>query len=459
MPHVILIAPLSLLRQRPQKMYMQNSPDAHYIRNSETIVQYVTIFAVGWVAMAYVLDAPRLMIAALIATFGFIAGSIMHRVMWHGLARVTWLTSANVAVLIASFVTPREGSMSYIFVAIAAVPFVIFSLKSHRDVCIGFSGLPVILWMIHNLTPDNLIGPYDVEGEAAVAAISTASGVTVFGVVLFIVIYFVIRSNSQMTELEASRYMLEKESTSKTRLLNSLSHELRNPLQAISGHSNFLKDDIQSQDNFDRERGLSHVKRILKSCIDMQRIVDNIYDFLRPIDASSDHAPSKSNLRSIIQRVISSYEFELEENDLSITCDVSPSLHAAGSPSRLEAAFKHLFDNAVKYTDAGGSITVTARSVLNKEIVITISDTGAGFSKGTARKALVPFERLDHETGTTSGVGLGLALASRDIEAIGGKLIIAESPTRGAVVRIVLPVADEPNSNKNEKPVSLSKSA
>ncbi|MDX1780252.1 MAG: hypothetical protein R3256_02940, partial [Thalassovita sp.] len=72
------------------------------IANSKMLVRYVTPFAMGWFVIAVVLNAPRLVVAAAIATVGFLLGIALHWKELHTTARVTWLLSANTAIFLAA---------------------------------------------------------------------------------------------------------------------------------------------------------------------------------------------------------------------------------------------------------------------------------------------------------------------------------------------------------------------
>lgn len=95
--------------------------------------------------------------------------------------------------------------------------------------------------------------------------------------------------------------------------------------------------------------------------------------------------------------------------------------------------------HAITFSPAGDTIGIEALPMGEDQVEIVFRDSGPGFPHGAADAAFVAFERLGHETGTTSGVGVGLSLAQKFAEAMGGRISIDETFRSGAKVSLVLP--------------------
>ncbi|HVE97937.1 MAG TPA: HAMP domain-containing sensor histidine kinase, partial [Mycobacteriales bacterium] len=128
--------------------------------------------------------------------------------------------------------------------------------------------------------------------------------------------------------------------------------------------------------------------------------------------------------------------------DISLTVRMPRSLpKVATDPRRLREVVLNLVDNAVKYTAAGGSVSVEARSVAGA-VEVTVTDTGVGIPDEVGDRIFEPFYRV-HGTRTQHGepsTGLGLALSHRLVAALGGDLRY-ESAESGTTFRMTLPVA------------------
>jgi two-component system, OmpR family, phosphate regulon sensor histidine kinase PhoR len=109
---------------------------------------------------------------------------------------------------------------------------------------------------------------------------------------------------------------------------------------------------------------------------------------------------------------------------------------------RLEQILINLVDNAVKYTDAGGRVTVAARPLAPDMVEISVADTGVGIPPSDLPRITERFYRVDKaRSRELGGTGLGLAIVKHLVIAHGGELAIESEPGRGTTVRVTLPVA------------------
>jgi two-component system, OmpR family, phosphate regulon sensor histidine kinase PhoR len=111
----------------------------------------------------------------------------------------------------------------------------------------------------------------------------------------------------------------------------------------------------------------------------------------------------------------------------------------------LQQLFINLVDNAVKYTPAGGLVTISGRAVdseAHAEVEITVTDTGAGISEKDLPRLTERFYRVDKaRSRELGGTGLGLAIVKHIVQAHGGELNIESVLSKGTTVRVFLPAA------------------
>lgn len=408
------------------------------IQFSMILLAYVIPFALGWWITAYFLGATLLSVAAAIAMFGLLAGLFLHYVEWHLTARIVWLAGVNAGIALATFVTPPEGHISFMFVAIATGPFVLFSARRSLGWLVGMVFLPVFLWYLSWATDYALLGEFEVTPEAADRVLAPATALTVFATVLFVIGYFVRRANLQADWLLEAQRQAERSSEAKSTLMRSVSHEMLTPLHAISGFAEFLNSDAKARREIPADTLESYSGQILSSSNALLLIIENIFDFANWTAEDATAETSKVPVLSCLQTVIGRFGSALENKDVSVNNQVDPDLRVEANPVWLASIFKQLLDNAIKFSKPGGVIVVEARSVGDGRVEIMFTDTGPGFPKGAAGTAFVPFDKLGHETGTTSGVGVGLTLAQNFAEAMGGRIEIDDGVTEGARVKVVM---------------------
>lgn len=118
---------------------------------------------------------------------------------------------------------------------------------------------------------------------------------------------------------------------------------------------------------------------------------------------------------------------------------------------RLSQVVLNLLSNAVKYNWAGGTVSVFCDvAVTMSRLRLSVNDTGPGIAPGDLDKLFVPFERLGAERSGVEGTGIGLALAKRLVEAMGGAIGVESVPGRGSTFFVELPARDVLSSEAND---------
>ena len=411
------------------------------IQYSEVFVKFVTPFGVGWLIGAIYLNAPLLSLAATIATLGFLSGIALHAYGKHLTARVIWLGAANVAVGLASFVTPPEGNMSFILVAIALGPIVLFSARTEFGWLIFLVAVPIFLWFLSWAKGHALLDAFEVSQQTARLVLAPASAITVFGTVLFVIAYFVRATHLHAKWLLEAQLQTEQASEAKSKLMRSVSHEMLTPLHAISGFAEFLHSDAKNGRTTSATQVETYSGQIIQASSALRRIIENIFDFANWSGAETQAEKMRVSVLECLQHVVGRFAGVLSDKKLTLEQQVDPALWAVANPVWLESVFKQVLDNAIKFSPEGGAILIEAHVTSNDKIDITFQDSGPGFPQAALDAAFEPFERLGQETGTTSGVGIGLPLARTFAEAMGGRIVIEKAVIEGSRVHVIVPRA------------------
>lgn len=218
----------------------------------------------------------------------------------------------------------------------------------------------------------------------------------------------------------------------KTNFLSLVSHELKTPMNGILGMAQALRDDPLTPDQ-------SRYLEILElSSHKMMSLVDDVLRFLES-ESPLNHLPQTSfDPRAVVQSVVERLADEAMQNNVVVETHWEPDVPATvtGLPEKVALVLRHLVGNAVKFAPGGRvSIAVGAREPGQGEAGLTFSvrDTGIGFPEGWKERVQEPFTQGEGaDTRRFGGLGLGLSIASRIVQMLGGTLEIESEPGRGS---------------------------
>jgi len=244
-----------------------------------------------------------------------------------------------------------------------------------------------------------------------------------------------IRTEELKRKFEETEYLVKV----KSQFLANLSHEIRNPLNAIIGLTNILSktqlSDIQKK----------YITSIKFSSENLLGILNDILD-LSKIEANKvDVCPESFHFRSFINEIVSIYESRVTEQGLKITYSISNDVPAYVNTDlkKLKQILSNLISNAIKFTSEG---EITIRSEIIKSssgrqcLQICISDTGIGIKKEDFPKIFQSFTQLDSSTKKSySGTGLGLSISKNYIELLKGKIFFDSEYGKGSKFYIQIP--------------------
>jgi signal transduction histidine kinase/ActR/RegA family two-component response regulator len=228
----------------------------------------------------------------------------------------------------------------------------------------------------------------------------------------------------------------ETASRVKDEFLSTLSHELRTPLNSVLGWARLLATgkltDVQTA------RAIAAIERAGWT---QSHLIENLLDVSRMVEGKLIVTPRLTVVGPIIEGAIEAVRKSAEGKRVAIDANVNPRLGPVSvDPNRLHQIVWHLVSNAVKFTPAGGHVTVDAEPV-DHELKIVVRDTGIGFQPQSAQQLFEQFQQAD--TGTTrryGGLGLGLAIARHLVEQHGGTIAAhSDGPDQGAEFEVRLP--------------------
>ncbi len=245
-----------------------------------------------------------------------------------------------------------------------------------------------------------------------------------------------VKQNDEIGELcDTINYMateLENTGKSKNDFISSVSHELRTPLTAIKGWGETVRMSIGEDDEIVK-RG---VDVMLGEADRLSGLVEELLDFSRIEAGKLTITTSLNDPVAIVKSVVDMYEEIARQQKISLVfATPQENEQIMADRDRIKQVFINVIDNAVKYTDAGGHIVVSA---FNEEgcIRVTVSDTGCGIA---AKDLNHVKEKFFKSNTNVRGSGIGLAVADEIIKSHNGLLFLESTEGEGTTVTVVLP--------------------
>jgi two-component system, sensor histidine kinase and response regulator len=244
------------------------------------------------------------------------------------------------------------------------------------------------------------------------------------------------QAEADTRHMELLKQKAEAATQARDDVLATVSHDLKNPLGTIFTSSTLLLEVELAPDAHRRQleiirRTAERMDHLILDLLDASRMEAGRFSIeLQPESAEALVMEAKEQLQSMAQAKQITLHYDLPERDLTVNAD----------RHRILQVFSNLIGNALKFTDAGGRVTVSATEA-DDMVAFEVSDTGIGIPEADLPRI---FDRFWH-SGEGGGSGLGLAIAKGIIEAHGGT-IHALSDSQGSTFRFMLPLlsAQEP---------------
>jgi len=220
----------------------------------------------------------------------------------------------------------------------------------------------------------------------------------------------------------------------------NISHEFKTPLTAIQGFAETLLGGALD-DEKNRERFLQIIR---DHALRLSRLTE---DLLKLAQIEAGQLPYDARFitfAEVVHPCMDTARVKAEQKNLVINADCPrdlPKLY--GDLQAFHEILENLLDNAIRYTSAGGKITVCS-AVEGNEIVISVSDNGIGIPTVDQERIFERFYRADAARSRESGgTGLGLAIVKHLVEAQGGRITVESEVGSGSTFRVILPVREE----------------
>ncbi len=244
----------------------------------------------------------------------------------------------------------------------------------------------------------------------------------------------------QTSELRSAKAVAEQANHSKSDFLSSMSHELRSPLNAILGFAQLMESDEPSPTESQKE----NLEQILRAGWHLLKLIDEVLDLAKIEAGRVSLALESVSLTAVLPECQAMVEGLAQKRGVSLTFPtVETPLFVHADRTRLTQVLINLLSNAVKYNRADGTVVVSAAGAIGR-IRVSIVDTGEGLSPNDLEHLFEPFNRLGQEGGPVEGTGIGLVVAKKLMEQMGGAIGAESSEGKGSTFWLELDVAAAP---------------
>jgi two-component system phosphate regulon sensor histidine kinase PhoR len=222
--------------------------------------------------------------------------------------------------------------------------------------------------------------------------------------------------------------------TTRRELIGNISHEFRTPLAGIKAMVETLRGGAID----DRAAAEDFLARIDEEVDRLTQLVAELTEFSRIETGKAELRLDTVNLNTLIGEVVNQLSPQAERQHLTVKMELAPDLPPVRADAgRVEQVIVNLAHNAIKFTPAGGNITISSRYD-DKNVIVDVTDDGVGISRSDLPHIFERFYKADRAR-SSGGTGMGLAIAKHVVEAHGGSIWAESREGQGSILSFSLP--------------------
>ena len=408
---------------------MKEQLSARQRRRELLITLSYTIFSVLMIIVSTIEGWPLFYVPLIVAEMGLVWWSYAGSFQTYNLRAfmVTCMTCINI------FLYGIQGGNFFVLIPTLCVEFVLLSLYEIPRIMDFAIVQTILLFIYHLLIKQTFVLP-EVSVEKNRLILQLLSLVVLVALCIYR-IYHHVQEENDFLRLEEQ---VQKEQKIKDDFMANTSHELRTPVNTISGMCEILLQKSLPEDIH------SGVLDIQMTGVELQNIVTDIMDYAALEADTMVLEKNPYNITSTLNDVMNMTVFANRDKNLEIIFDCDPNIPCLleGDEQQLRRVLNNLISNAIKFTNEGG---VTVRVRFREEdyginLLVSVKDTGVGLSLEEKERILRDFYQTDADRNRrSSGVGLGLTISAALIKKMGGFLTIKSEEGKGSEFSFAIP--------------------
>jgi len=213
---------------------------------------------------------------------------------------------------------------------------------------------------------------------------------------------------------------------------DNIAHDLRSPLARIRGVAEMALTSSATEEEHKAMAG-----SMLEECDRLLGMINAMLDIAEAESGAGEIKLEEVDLVSVVQRACELFQAIAEENSVTIAADLPESCVVYGEARKFQRVVANLLDNALKFTPAEGTVTVSLKAD-NGQVAISVSDTGIGISEDDLPHVFKRFYRCDNSR-AQHGTGLGLSLVKAIAGSLGGSVNATSQIGKGSTFTVTLP--------------------
>jgi PAS domain S-box-containing protein len=245
------------------------------------------------------------------------------------------------------------------------------------------------------------------------------------------------RKQNEKVIIENEKQLLQL-NLDKDRFISILGHDLRAPFNNLLGLSELLSKNIHKYDNDKIENFATNIKTSAQNSLNL---LDDLLKWTRAQHGNIPFKPQNLSLTDICNDVLTTLNPTADTKNIAINCLAEDHLIVFADSEMLKTILRNLVSNAIKFTNTGGSINISAEQN-SENITISVSDNGIGIPPENLSKLFDISEVLTTKgTAKETGTGLGLLICKEFVEKHGGKIWVESEVSKGSNFKFTLPIS------------------